>query len=153
MDVIRIDSKNTKMVAHRGLSGLERENTCPAFVAAGNRSYYGVETDVHVTKDGQFVIIHDETTERVSGGVHNFNVEECAYAELKDLTLPDMDGSCTWKLSAVHLTQLYRRVSRSRCKFSKTQGRAKKKSRFRLLHACSIGAASGHNRAERNINI
>ena len=36
MDVIRIDSKETKMVAHRGLSGLERENTCPAFVAAGN---------------------------------------------------------------------------------------------------------------------
>ena len=104
MDVIRIDSKNTKMVAHRGLSGLERENTCPAFVAAGNRSYYGVETDVHVTKDGQFVIIHDETTERVSGGVHNFNVEECAYAELKDLTLPDMDGS--WNRADIRIPLL-----------------------------------------------
>ena len=104
MDVIRIDSKNTKMVAHRGLSGLERENTCPAFVAAGNRSYYGVETDVHVTKDGRFVIIHDETTERVSGGVHNFNVEECAYAELKDLTLPDMDGS--WNRADIRIPLL-----------------------------------------------
>ena len=60
MDVIRIDSKQTKMVAHRGLSGLERENTCAAFVAAGNRSYFGIETDVHTTRDGKFVIIHDD---------------------------------------------------------------------------------------------
>ena len=93
MDTIKIDKKQVKMVAHRGQSGLERENTCPAFVAAGNRSHYGVETDVHVTKDGKFVIIHDETTERVSGGAHNFNVEECVYDDLKDLTLPDLDGS------------------------------------------------------------
>ena len=93
MDVIRIDSKQTKMVAHRGLSGLERENTCPAFVAAGNRSYYGVETDVHVTKDGQFVIIHDETTDRVSDKEFCINVEKNDYAALKDVVLPDKDGS------------------------------------------------------------
>ena len=36
MDTIKIlDHKNTVIVAHRGLSGLERENTCAAFVAAG----------------------------------------------------------------------------------------------------------------------
>lgn len=93
MNTVKIDKKQVKMVAHRGQSGLERENTCPAFVAAGNRSHYGIETDVHVTKDGKFVIIHDETTERVSGGAHNFNVEECTYAELENLTLPDLDGS------------------------------------------------------------
>ena len=66
MNTTKINSKNVKMVAHRGVSGIERENTCPAFVAAGNRSYFGIETDVHVTKDGKFVIIHDETTERIS---------------------------------------------------------------------------------------
>ena len=32
----------TLMVAHRGLSGIERENTLPAFVAAANRSYFGI---------------------------------------------------------------------------------------------------------------
>ena len=56
------------MIAHRGLSGLERENTYHAFIAAGNRSYFGIETDIHKTADGEFVVIHDETTERVSGG-------------------------------------------------------------------------------------
>ena len=44
MDTIKIEKKNTLMVAHRGVSGLEKENTLAAFIAAGNRSYYGVET-------------------------------------------------------------------------------------------------------------
>ncbi len=67
MDTIRIDRKQTKMIAHRGVSGLERENSYPAFVAAGNRSYFGIETDVHSTSDGEFIILHDDSTERVTG--------------------------------------------------------------------------------------
>lgn len=93
MDTIKIDAKHVKMVAHRGVSGLERENTCPAFVAAGNRSYFGVETDVHVTKDGRFVIIHDETTDRVSMGAHRVNVEESPWSAVENMVLPDLDGS------------------------------------------------------------
>lgn len=93
MNTVKIDKKNVKMIAHRGVSGLERENTNPAFVAAGNRSYFGVETDVHVTKDGKFVIIHDETTDRVSMEKYSVNVEESNYSEICDIVLPDLDGS------------------------------------------------------------
>ena len=93
MNTIKIDSKQAKMVAHRGLSGIERENTNPAFVAAGNRSYYGIETDVHISADGKFVIIHDETTDRVSNKAVSINVEEVAYDAVKDVVLPDRDGS------------------------------------------------------------
>ena len=47
-------SSAVKLIAHRGLSGLERENTAAAFVAAGNRAaYFGIETDVYRTVDGQ----------------------------------------------------------------------------------------------------
>ena len=67
MDTIRFDKNNVKIIAHRGLSGLECENTCAAFVAAGNRSYYGIETDVHVTKDGKIIVFHDDNTERMTG--------------------------------------------------------------------------------------
>lgn len=95
MDTIKINKGNTKMVAHRGVSGLERENTNPAFVAAGNRSYFGVETDVHVTRDGKFVIIHDETTERISKDRYHINVEENDYAAVQNLVLPDLDDSMT----------------------------------------------------------
>ena len=78
------------MIAHRGLSGIEMENTCSAFVAAGNRSFFGIETDVHVTKDGQFIIIHDDTTQRVA--LDNLTVEESSYETLRSLRLCDKDG-------------------------------------------------------------
>lgn len=85
MDTVRIDKKGIKMVAHRGVSGLECENTCAAFVAAGNRSYWGIETDVHVTADGQFVVIHDFETGRVSET--NIPVDESTRAELAAIRL------------------------------------------------------------------
>ncbi|MBP3919523.1 MAG: hypothetical protein J6I50_10200 [Clostridia bacterium] len=85
MNTIKVDAKTTKMVAHRGVSGLEKENTCAAFVAAGNRSYYGVETDIHKTGDGNFIIIHDGNTARV--GHDNINVEETTFASLRRLQL------------------------------------------------------------------
>ena len=57
MDTIKFNKKNVKIIAHRGLSGIECENTNAAFVAAGNRSYFGIETDVHITADGKFVLV------------------------------------------------------------------------------------------------
>ena len=67
MNTVKIDKKNVLMIVHRGLSGIETENTECAFVAAGNRTYYGVETDVHLTKDGKFVVHHDDNLQRVFG--------------------------------------------------------------------------------------
>ena len=78
------------MIAHRGLSGVERENTNAAFIAAGNRSYYGIETDLHVTKDGHFVLIHDETTGRVSD--KNINVERSRINKIKKIVLKSKSG-------------------------------------------------------------
>ena len=95
MNTVKIDAKQTQMIAHRGVCGLERENTCAAFVAAGNRTYFGIETDVHVTADGRFAIIHDETTDRVSGGAYCVDVEQSPMAALADVTLPDLDGRGT----------------------------------------------------------
>lgn len=68
MNTIKFEEKeNVKMIAHRGLSGIERENTCPAFTAAGAKSYFGIETDVHLTRDGKFILCHDSNLERVVG--------------------------------------------------------------------------------------
>ena len=78
------------MIAHRGLSGLERENTCPAFVAAAVKSYYGIETDVHVTKDGKYIVVHDDTLARVAG--LNLVVEETDFAALRAVRMTDVDG-------------------------------------------------------------
>lgn len=91
MDTIKIDHANTLMVAHRGLSGLEPENTIAAFVAAANRDYFGIETDVHVTADGHFVVIHDDDTSRVA--VDALPVEGSTLAQLQALLLKDRDGT------------------------------------------------------------
>lgn len=91
MNTLRLENKkNVLMVAHRGLSGIELENTASAFVAAGNRSYFGIETDVHRTGDGKFVVIHDDTTKRV--GIDDLKVEETTYETLRSLHLADKDG-------------------------------------------------------------
>ena len=85
MNTTKFENKSTKVVAHRGLSGIERENTNAAFIAAGNRSYFGIETDVHVTKDGNFVIAHDSSMERVSGST--LVIEDSTLAMLRGITL------------------------------------------------------------------
>jgi glycerophosphoryl diester phosphodiesterase len=91
VDTIKFDKKNALMIAHRGLSGIETENTNSAFVAAGNRSYYGIETDIHRTADGKFVIIHDGGLSRVAG--LDIRVENVSFSVLQEVILFDQDGS------------------------------------------------------------
>ncbi len=91
MDTVKIKSGKTKIIAHRGLSGIELENTNAAFVAAGNRSYFGIETDIHRSADGEFVIIHDDNTRRVSGV--ELEVERSLYSDLRAVRLKDKNGS------------------------------------------------------------
>ena len=89
-DTIRLNAPNVKMVAHRGLSGIELENTASAFVAAGNRSYYGIETDVHRTIDGKYICFHDDNTKRVGGD--EMIVEKTTFETLRSIRLVDKDG-------------------------------------------------------------
>lgn len=90
-DTIHVNLPGVKMVAHRGVSGLERENTCAAFVAAGNRSYFGVETDIHRTADGRYIVFHDDNLTRLLGDGRV--VEEMCFDELRALRLTDLDGN------------------------------------------------------------
>lgn len=90
MNTVKIQKQNVKMIAHRGLSGIEQENTNVAFIAAGNRSYFGIETDVRKTADGQFVILHDDYTERV--GTDVLYPEKTTFETLRALRLKDKNG-------------------------------------------------------------
>lgn len=102
MDTIKIENKkNTKMVAHKGVSGIERENTIASFLAAANRSYYGIEADAHLTSDGKFVIIHDSNPCRMSDV--DMWVEDERYDEIRKIALFDTDGQnrCDLKIPNV----------------------------------------------------
>ena len=83
MDTIKIiDRKQAKIIAHRGGS-LELENTIGAFISSANRSFFGIETDIHVTIDGRFIVYHDDNTSRLL--TENLIVEETDYETLRNL--------------------------------------------------------------------
>ena len=56
-----------KIIAHRGFSGIYPENTMLAFRKAIEIGADGIELDVHLSKDGQVMIIHDEALKRTTG--------------------------------------------------------------------------------------
>lgn len=66
--------------AHRGCCMTHPENTIPAFVAASKLpGLIGIELDVQMTRDGELVVIHDETVDRTTDGhgeVQRFSLEE-----------------------------------------------------------------------------
>ena len=71
----------TEIFAHRGASGYAPENTLEAFRLAMEQGADGMELDVHLTKDGEVVVIHDETLDRTSNG--HGNVRDYTLEELK----------------------------------------------------------------------
>ena len=71
--------KKVKIFAHRGASAYAPENTLEAFRLAMEQGADGIELDVQLTKDGELVVIHDETIDRVSNGkgaVRDYTQEE-----------------------------------------------------------------------------
>lgn len=71
------------VMAHRGYSSKAPENTMPAFELALEAGSGGIELDVHLTQDGEVVVIHDPTLDRTTNG--KGSVESFALAELKEL--------------------------------------------------------------------
>ena len=68
-----------KILAHRGASGYAPENTLEAFALAARLGADGVELDVHVSADGELIVIHDETVDRTcngSGLIQNMTLSE-----------------------------------------------------------------------------
>ncbi len=56
------------IIAHRGASGEAPENTLAAFQLALEQGCDGIELDIHLTKDGQLAVIHDENIKRTTNG-------------------------------------------------------------------------------------
>jgi glycerophosphoryl diester phosphodiesterase len=76
--------KTPLVIAHRGASGHAPENTMIAFQRAVELGSSFIETDLHVTRDGAFVAIHDDTVDRTtngSGEVTDFTLEELRRAD------------------------------------------------------------------------
>lgn len=71
--------KQTLILGHRGSKGTAPENTIVSFQQALRTGCDGIELDVHLSKDGIPVVIHDETVDRTTDGeglVASFTVKQ-----------------------------------------------------------------------------
>ena len=66
MTFVFLDHPGPIAVAHRGGAGVHPENTMDAFTHAVSLGYRYLETDVHLTIDGQVIAFHDERLDRVT---------------------------------------------------------------------------------------
>lgn len=90
------------LTAHRGVHALAPENSVPSFVEAVNRGYYSAECDIHLTKDNQWVVIHNE----------DINGRFCQIGDVEDYTLEElktfsyMGGANFWKYEDMRIPTL-----------------------------------------------
>lgn len=102
-------AENVRYIAHRGFSGAAPENTVAAATLAGENGYYGCEFDIWPTSDRVWVVMHDETVDRMTDGegkISDMTLEQVkslsidagsnieAYADEKVPTLNEMLAAC-----------------------------------------------------------
>ncbi len=73
------------IIGHRGTKGNYPENTLLSFTEALATGAQGIELDVHLSSDGEIIVIHDEKVNRVSNG--NGFVKEMQSSELRKLKI------------------------------------------------------------------
>ena len=89
---------NFGLQAHRGLSNQFPENTVLAFREAGKvPCFFGMETDVQMTKDGVLVCMHDYTIDRTTNGTGK--VSDYTWKELRKFWI---DGGTGWNDKYTH---------------------------------------------------
>ena len=77
--------KQMKVWAHRGASGYLPENTMEAFELAIEQKADGIELDVQLSRDGEIMVLHDESVDRVtnSSGL----LKDFTFSQLKEMRI------------------------------------------------------------------
>jgi len=79
----RVSGMPLLTVGHRGLMGVEPENTLRSFRRADRAGLDVIELDLHLSKDGHLVVIHDAEVDRTTDGTGR--VAELTLSELRAL--------------------------------------------------------------------
>jgi len=74
------DRESNFFVSHRGFMPLAPENSLPSFYYAGLFGQWAIETDVHLTKDGEIVCCHNDSIEQYTEGTGR--IKDMTYNEL-----------------------------------------------------------------------
>ncbi len=90
------------LTAHRGVSAVAPENSLPAYEAAVENGYYTAECDIRLTKDNQWVLIHNSSTD----------AQFCQYGKVSDYTFDEIRefsykwGANFWKYEDLKIASL-----------------------------------------------
>ncbi len=90
------------LTAHRGVWAVAPQNSLPSYEAAVELGYYTAECDIHLTKDNEWVLIHNSEAES----------QFCQFGEIKDYTLEELKtfsykgGSNFWKYKDLRIATL-----------------------------------------------
>ena len=90
------------LTAHRGVWAVAPQNSLPSYEAAVELGYYTAECDIHLTKDNEWVLIHNSEAES----------QFCQFGEVKDYTLEELKtfsykgGSNFWKYEDLRIATL-----------------------------------------------
>jgi glycerophosphoryl diester phosphodiesterase len=72
-------------IGHRGAKGHTAENTLASFEKALSLGADGIELDVHMSADGEIIVIHDETVDRTTNG--KGRVRDLSLSQLRHLKI------------------------------------------------------------------
>src|SRR6478736_2939754 len=75
----------TLIIGHRGAKGYQPENTLSSFQKALDMKVDGIELDVHLSSDGEIIVFHDETLNRITNGKGDIN--RYTLSELRDFRI------------------------------------------------------------------
>ena len=92
-----------RIIAHRTGGTMASENSIEGLYKAIEHGCYASETDVQRTKDGYYIINHDNTFERLTGV--NKHPEDMTLEEIRELRIKDTTGSGE-ELSVVTLDEM-----------------------------------------------
>lgn len=98
-----MEQARTKIIAHRGGSGLWPENSMVAFAKAIELATDGFECDLRLTADEHIVVMHDATVDRTTNGsgcvgmmsldqLRQYRLQDAGQSKVRqDLTIPTLD--------------------------------------------------------------
>ncbi len=95
--------------AHRGGSALAPENTLPAYERGLALGADALEMDIHYTRDGEIVVFHDDTLERVtdgSGPISALTLDEIRRLDAGYRFTPDGGATYPWRGKGVTVPTL-----------------------------------------------
>lgn len=90
------------LTAHRGVWAVAPQNSLPSYEAAVENGYYTAECDIHLTKDNEWVLIHNS----------NIDSQFCQFGEVSDYTLEELktftykSGANFWEYEDLRIATL-----------------------------------------------